>query len=242
MKTALITGVAGAIGQALVTAFKSAGYRVIGTDARRASNCDAFVQIDLEAFATDLRARKVATAALRKVLAKDTLHVLVNNAATQRLGSATEVSQADWDATMAVNVGAAFFLIQEFADDLAAVGGSAVNIASIHARLTKPAFVAYATSKAALVGLTQALAVDLGGKVRVNAIAPAAIDTPMLHAGFSGRASAFQKLARAHPTGAIGTPSDVAFLAVWLARGPAFLTGAVVGLDGGIAGRLHDPA
>jgi NAD(P)-dependent dehydrogenase (short-subunit alcohol dehydrogenase family) len=112
----------------------------------------------------------------------------------------------------------------------------------VHARATKPGFAAYATSKAALHGLTQALAVDLGPDVRVVGIAPAAINTPMLRAGFEGDPNAFAQLEAVHPAGRIGTPEEVATTIVWLASSAAaFMTGSVLWLDGGVLSRLHDP-
>jgi NAD(P)-dependent dehydrogenase (short-subunit alcohol dehydrogenase family) len=117
-----------------------------------------------------------------------------------------------------------------------------INIASIHALLTKPRFSAYATSKSALIGLTRALAVELGGRVRVNAISPAAIATPMLESGFSEDPEGLNRLAAYHPSACIGVPDDVARAALCLAEVKgAFLNGAIVGVDGGIGARLHDP-
>jgi NAD(P)-dependent dehydrogenase (short-subunit alcohol dehydrogenase family) len=93
-----------------------------------------------------------------------------------------------------------------------------------------------------LSGLTRALAVDLAGRVRINAVEPAAIDTPMLRAGFEGNEPAFDRLAEYHPVGRIGLPEEVARLVLLLLdpRSP-FLNGAVISLDGGIGGLLHDP-
>jgi NAD(P)-dependent dehydrogenase (short-subunit alcohol dehydrogenase family) len=91
--------------------------------------------------------------------------------------------------------------------------------------------------------LTRAMAVDLGARIKVNAICPAAIKTPMLSAGFEGRKKAFDALHQAHPGGRIGLPEEVAHLARYLiAEAPDFLNGSCLGLDGGIAARLHDPA
>jgi NAD(P)-dependent dehydrogenase (short-subunit alcohol dehydrogenase family) len=121
--------------------------------------------------------------------------------------------------------------------------GCVINISSIHARLTKPNFVAYATSKAALSGMTRAMAVDLGGRVRVNAIEPAAISTDMLKAGFKDHPEQYAALEQCHPLGRIGTPEEVAALALSIVDGELrFLHGACVGMDGGISARLHDPA
>src|SRR5690606_23123305 len=97
-------------------------------------------------------------------------------------------------------------------------------------------------SKAALVGLTKVMAVELGGRVRVNAVCPAAVATPMLVAGFEGREESYRQLSEMHPAGRIGQPEEVARLALLLSNeGLGFMTGAVVSIDGAIGARLHDP-
>ena len=91
-------------------------------------------------------------------------------------------------------------------------------------------------------GLTRALAVDLGPKVRVNTLAPAATATPMLMAGFKGREEAFKNLEGCHPAGRIATPEEIAKIAVFLMSEDAdFITGATLYADGGVLSRLHDP-
>jgi NAD(P)-dependent dehydrogenase (short-subunit alcohol dehydrogenase family) len=181
-------------------------------------------------------------AGLVAALERAHLGVLVNNAAVQILGRAEELSAAAWETTLRVNVTAPFLLAQALLPQLEAGAGSVVNMSSIHAAATKPGFTAYATSKAALVGLTRAMAVDLGARVRVNAICPAAIATPMLLEGFKDDPGALAALAGMHPLGRIGTPEEVAHAAVFLASpAAAFVSGAVLGVDGGIGGRLHDP-
>ncbi|RTZ60769.1 MAG: SDR family NAD(P)-dependent oxidoreductase, partial [Gammaproteobacteria bacterium] len=101
---------------------------------------------------------------------------------------------------------------------------------------------AYASSKAALVGLTRSMAVELGGRVRVNALCPAAIDTEMLRQGFADSQPGLQELSDYHPSKSIGDPAEVAKIVLCLADPDfRFLHGAVIGLDGGIAARLHDP-
>src|SRR3546814_5507046 len=105
-----------------------------------------------------------------------------------------------------------------------------LNIRSIHARLTKPGFAAYATSKAALSGLTRAMAVELGSRVRVNAIEPAAIATPMLRAGFADNENGYRQLNDLHPSGNIGSPDELAQLArLLIASDNNFLNGAEIG-------------
>ena len=182
-------------------------------------------------------------ACLRAELGNGGLHVLINNAATQIVAPVEQLTTDDWHTTLDVNLISPFLLTQALLSELQKAQGSIINIASIHARLTKPHFAAYATSKAALVGLTRSLAVELGGRVRVNAICPAAIATSMLEAGFEANPHGLAKLASHHPSGCIGTTEDVARAALFLAEAEgAFLIGDVLGLDGGIASRLHDPA
>lgn len=245
-KTALITGAAGGIGQALCLAFRRAGYRVVGTDlkprADACDDCDAFVSIDLLSIARDERALEDVVESLRAALGCAELTALVNNAALQIVGRTEALTLRDWQRSLDTNVVAPFALIRGLLPELKRGRGSVVNIASVHAQLTKPGFVAYATSKAALVGLTKSLAVDLEGAVRVNCISPAATGTPMLVAGFDGREEALAQLGQCHPLGRIASPEEVARVAVFLASDDAtFVNGAVLDVDGGIGSRLHDP-
>jgi NAD(P)-dependent dehydrogenase (short-subunit alcohol dehydrogenase family) len=244
MRAALVTGIAGGIGSALGAAFRAAGYRVIGTGRMRADSdiCDAFVEADLNQLADDDAALDAFARAVRAALDGAELEVLVNNAAAQILAPAGSLSMDAWRRTMNVNLTAPFRLVQTFLSDLEAARGCVINIGSVHAQATKPEFAAYATSKAALHGLTRALAVDLGARVRVNCLAPAAIATPMLMAGFEGREAAFQDLEACHPLNRIGAPEEAAAAAVFLASpGAAFATGTIFYLDGGVLSRLHDP-
>lgn len=242
-RSVLITGAAGGIGRALCHGFKAAGWRVVATDTVPASKVgDVYLRQDLGELKSKevLRefAGKVRTATRRSPLA-----AIINNAAIQQLNPTPAVQVGEWETSLTINLVAPFLLVQEFLPELEKSRGAVINIASIHAALTKPGFVVYATTKAALAGMTRALAVDLGARVRVNAICPAAISTPMLEAGFEGRAGARRELDEFHPVGRIGAPEEVARLAVFMASGEVgFLQGSCVGLDGGISGRLHDPA
>lgn len=244
--TALITGCLGGIGRALVQEFAQAGYTVIGMDLPSAPHEGGalphhYLSADLARLCVD-DGYRAATMAGVKALLQSPLKVLINNAAWQVVKPTAELSVHDWVQTQNVNVTAPFLLTQALLPELEAARGCVINIASIHGQLTKPEFVAYATSKAALIGMTRALAVDLGSKVRVNAVCPAAIATPMLVAGFEGRPQAYQELADMHPVGRIGQPLEVARTCLLLADEQlGFLTGACLALDGGIGARLHDP-
>lgn len=243
---AVITGCLGGIGRALVQAFADAGYTVVGLDKAAEPTPGGplphqYVSADLLALCTNSADRERVVTTLHGLVGSE-LAVLINNAAWQVVKPTASLTLEDWNTTQHVNVTAPFLLTQALLSPLEAAHGAVINIASIHGQLTKPEFVAYATSKTALIGMTRALAVDLGGRVRVNAVCPAAIATPMLVAGFEGRPEAYQQLADMHPAGRIGQPAEVARTCLMLAdRQLGFLTGSCIGLDGGIGGRLHDP-
>lgn len=243
-RAVLITGIAGGIGQALGRAYRDAGYFVVGTGREGADTdvCDAFVPVDLNRLAMDDRTLDGFSAAVRDFCKGYALSVLVNNAATQILAATDHLTADQWQMTMNVNLTAPFRLVQAFLPELEAGSGTVLNIGSVHARATKSEFAAYATSKAALHGMTRALAVDLGSRVRVNCLAPAAISTPMLMAGFEGRGDAFGELEACHPLNRIGAPEECAKAALFLtSEDSSFATGAVFYLDGGVLSRLHDP-
>lgn len=246
MKSAvLITGCNGGIGVALVDAFRAGGWKVIGTDVGPSAKSKdiEFVRADLSELCSDAAKREAFGSQVRRALSGAALGALVNNAATQELGATQELDVEAFSKSMQVNAVAPFALVKMFLPELERAGGAVVNIGSVHAQATKPGFAAYAASKAALHGLTRALAVDLGPKnIRVNTLAPAAVETDMLRAGFAGRPEAFAALENVHPVGRIASPEEIAKIAVKLASKEfAFMTGATLFVDGGVLSRLHDP-
>ncbi len=243
---ALITGAVGGIGQALCEKFSNSGFTVIATDNAEQPEkliCDYFLQLDLAQAVTEKKYADEVLAEIKNIVSPHGLQVLVNNAAIQILGGIESLTRNDWGQTLNVNLLAPFFLIQSLLPELEKTGaGSIINISSIHARLTKKNFVAYATSKAALSNLTKVLSIDLGPRLRINGIEPAAIETEMLKSGFVGKEKLYQDLKEYHPQKRIGTPLEVASLALSMVDGDLkFLHGAVVPLDGGISNCLHDP-
>lgn len=239
----LVTGANGGVGQSLCRVFADEGWRVIATDLEEqpATPVAHFLSIDLARMCHDDEYRTGLISLLHQMV-PDGLNCLINNAASQIVAPIEELTAGDWQESLNVNVVAPFLLVQGLLQKLELVNGSVINIASIHAHLTKPEFSAYSTSKTGLVGLTRAMAVELGSRIRVNAIAPAAISTPMLSAGFEDNEEDMAELAGYHPAKSIGEPEDVARLAYFMAGLTSqFLNGSIVGLDGGIAARLHDP-
>lgn len=240
-----MTGANGGIGQAICSLFSDRGYRVIATDIQLMANdktlCHAYLSLDLVKFVQDEMIAKQFFERLFEIIGEGCLCTLINNAAIQILGGVDSLDRTQWQTTLDVNLSAPFFMAQGLLGGLEKHKGSIVNVSSIHAKLTKKNFVAYATSKAALSGMTRSMAVDLGNRVRVNAIEPAAIETDMLRDGFKDNPAGYVQLANCHPQQCIGKPKEVAELVLYLSQtDSSFLHGACIGLDGGIAGRLYD--
>ena len=241
-KSVFITGVNGGIGQALAETFKNASYFVYGTDmgAQECHACDTYFDIDLDRFVADSAYQREQERLI--MLSVTSLNVLINNAAVQILDSLSDINKADWQSSLNVNLSAPLYLSQLFFDLLKREKGSILNIGSIHQDLSKKSFISYASSKAALAGLTKAMALDSGADIRVNGIKPAAISTEMLKAGFEKNPDKLKELESYHPTNNIGDPNDVARLALFISDDAnKFLNGSLISLDGGISSSLHDP-
>jgi len=238
----LITGAAGGIGKSLCEAFNGAGYYVIATDIlQEFDRGDVYYSMDLLSFVDNENERASFLRFIDASLKGRKLTTLINNAAVQILGGMSKIKLDSFQTSLSVNVTAPFLLMQLFLQKLEEANGSVINIGSIHARVTKPKYLAYATSKSALQGLTQAAAVDLGGRVRVNNIQPAATATEMLMEGFKDM-DKLDELKKYHPIGRIAEPVEIAEIAVFLASEKAsFITGVSLNIDGGIGIRLHDP-
>jgi NAD(P)-dependent dehydrogenase (short-subunit alcohol dehydrogenase family) len=243
-KYVLITGAAGGIGRALATEFANNGHKVIATDCVPMPDdllCTHYLEANLAQTVNDEDYAEAVFAQIKIWLGSDGLHALINNAATQILGGVETLTREDWQTTLNVNLMAPFIWVQAFLGELEKDKGSVVNISSIHANLTKKNFVAYATSKAALSGMTRAMAVDLGGRVRVNGIEPAAIETKMLLAGFQNNKKALIELRKIHPTQDIGTPKQISQAVLFLTdKSQNFTNGTILKIDGGIGVKLLD--
>lgn len=242
--TILITGAAGGIGQALCKFFKDKEYFVIALDKVVCNEvaCDNFIKADLEKFCQSTEYQDEIVETIYKSLEDKGLNGLINNAAVQIIKSTDNLTIDDWHKTLDINLIAPFLLTKLFLPQLESTFGSVVNIASIHSQLTKPQFVCYATSKSALVGLTKSMAVDLGSRIRVNAICPAAVETPMLISGFEGDEESLKELNSKHPLNRLAQPEEIAEAAFFLvSQTSSFITGTTLNVCGGISSRLHDP-
>lgn len=247
-KWALVTGGAGGIGQALVYEFVEAGYSVVSADIAFntiASNDDdcVSVPIDLQKIAKSEVYTNEFVEQIQSITNGHGVDCLINNAAVQILAPCTRLTRSQWQTTMDVNLSAPFFLSQALSPVLIKNKGAIVNISSIHAAQTKKEFTAYATSKAALSALTRNMVLELGDRIRINAIEPAAISTEMLKSGFINNQELYSKLQSQHPIKRIGQPREIAELAVYLCGNKAsFIQGACISVSGGILNVLSDPA
>jgi len=242
---ALITGAAGGIGRATTELFAAEGWETFAVDRRQVERfpagvtsrlADVSVPGDVEALFAWLQERT------------DRLDALVNNAAIQICKPMVEMTVEEWDAVMASNLRSAFLTAQGGHRLLQAVGGAIVNVSSVHAVATSSDIAAYAASKGGLVALTRAMALELApDSIRVNAVLPGAVDTPMLHAGLSRNHVAgdsvearMADLGRRTVMGRVGRPEEIAQAILFLADGKrsSFVTGQTLVVDGGATARL----
>lgn len=246
-RTVLITGAAGGIGRATVALFSRSAWRVIGVDrAEFGDNFPAnglFIQSDVS-IADNIEAIFSQARAFT-----DRLNVLVNNAAVQVSKPLLETSIEEWNTVIASNLSSVFLAVK-LAHPLfkTAGGGVIVNVSSVHAIATSANIAAYAASKGGLLALTRAMAIEFApDNIRVNAVLPGAVDTPMLRAGLNrGHLSGgniserLDNLARKTVNGRIGKPEEIAHAIYFLAdeTQSSFMTGQALVIDGGATARL----
>ena len=180
---ALITGAGSGIGKATARVFKRNGWQVIGVDRRLPASADKLGHFIKD----DLSDPSAPDRIIKEFLSKERrLNVLVNNAAIQICKPVVDTSAAEWDELMAINLRAAFLMTQACYPLLKKSQGAIVNVSSVHAIVTSENISAYAATKGALLSFTRAIALEFArDKVRVNAVLPGAIDTPMLREGMS---------------------------------------------------------
>jgi NAD(P)-dependent dehydrogenase (short-subunit alcohol dehydrogenase family) len=232
-RVAIVTGTASGIGAAVAARLREEGVAVTGIDLQPSSDVALSLEVDLRDSAA------VREAVQASALAQGVATILVHCAGISPPGSVLESDDALYLDTYDVNVLSAVRLLRHCVPGMRdAGGGSVVLVSSINARFATPTLAAYAASKAALESLTRTAALELAPwQVRVNAIAPASIDTPLLQGSFEREAdpeaARLRNVAR-HPLGRLGTAGDVANLALFLAgEDSAWLTGGIIPMDGG---------
>ncbi|TDD29410.1 SDR family oxidoreductase [Kribbella turkmenica] len=241
-RTVVVTGGAAGIGRGAVERFAASGDSVVALD----RDADALAALEKElgvrGLVVDVGDRAALAAAAADLGRVD---VLVCAAGVQRYGTVVDTPPEVFDEVMAVNVGGVFFACQAFVPKLPR-GGSVVVVASVQAYAAQKSVAAYSMGKGALLSLVRAMAVDHAADgIRVNAVCPGSVDTPMLRtsaAEFGGGRSTGDVVAewgRSHPIGRVATPGEVAEVIHFLASpAAAFVTGADVKVDGGLTAGL----
>lgn len=235
MRTALITGGSRGIGAAMVRAFCRAGYRVafLYRSSREAAlalqaACGAMP------IACDVRSPDQAAAACAQALGElSHIDVLVNNAGIAQQKLLTDLTDEDWHAMLDTHLSGAFYVTRAVLPGMISrKSGRILNIGSIWGQVGASCEAHYSAAKAGLIGLTKALAKEVGPSgITVNCVCPGVIETDML-AAFTREDLA--ALCQETPMGRLGTPEDVARCALWLAREDAdFITGQIIGVGGG---------
>lgn len=246
-KVVLITGASGGIGSATVALFHQKGWQVIGVDRGDPSEC--FPNDGLYIHADISNPSDIEGIYERASQFSKRLNAVVNNAAIQISKPLLETTVEEWDSVMASNLRSVFLGARLAYPLLCHSDSSAiVNVSSVHAVATSANISAYAASKGGLLALTRAMAIEFAkDNIRVNAILPGAVDTPMLRAGLDrGHVSGgtvvtrLENLARKTVNGRIGTPMEIAHAIFFLAddEQSSFMTGQAMIVDGGATARL----
>jgi len=240
-RTAMITGAASGIGAAIAQRFLHEGYSVALFDlniegARRVAEATGMNGKFLVVQGDAGEEQSVRLAVARTEAAFGAIGVLINNVGMELNNTVVEQSREQWDRQIAVNLTSVFLFSKYCIPGMNVNGGAIVNISSTHAFVSWPRCAAYDATKAGMLGVTRALAVDHGPKgIRVNAVCPGYVRTPLLEQWFASIEDGEQRAASCHPLRRIGEPVDIANAVFFLAsEEAAFITGSVLTVDGGL--------
>lgn len=244
-KTIIVTGADSGIGQTIAGLFFEKHWNVIGCGLTKPKDPNCF----LDYFEVDFATEQGLNLFLKNIEHKySEIDCLVNNAAMQICKSLKETTYKDFATLFSVNLFAPALLASHLLPKLARNAGNIVNISSVHAVATSKNIACYASSKGALATITKSMALEFGEYgVRVNAVLPGAVDTPMLESGLMRGHLEGQdlqglknNLGRKHVMGRIGIPRDIAQAVYFLADNDSasFITGSLLSVDGGALVRL----
>ncbi|MFO1350892.1 MAG: SDR family NAD(P)-dependent oxidoreductase [Gammaproteobacteria bacterium] len=249
MRVAFITGGATGIGRATVEKFAREGVQVGFLDRNEPAGAAAVAQLGAERVlfvAGDVSRRADVAKAIDRTAARfGGIDVLFPCAGIHRVNTVLDITEEDWDLVMNINLKGTLYVLMEGVPKLVAGGGGAVVLmASDQALVGKRGSFAYGASKGAVGQMTKSLAQDLGDKnIRVNAVCPGTIRTPLAEAAFDTfaarlgvpSAQLWEQEAQHYPLGKVGTPAEVAELVYFLASAKAsFMTGGLYPIEGGL--------
>ncbi len=237
-RTALVTGGNGGLGRAVALGFRSVGARVAvtGRDPEKNASIAAELGKDGLVIPLDVRDEEAVQGAVAEVVLQlGGIDILVNNAGVVASGPVLELSRNDWDAAIETNLTGSFLCAQHAARAMVAAGrgGKIINVGSIYSVYGTPEFAGYGSSKAGVLGLTRALAIELAPHdIQVNAVLPGWFGTDMTVDEVD--APIGEEIRRKTPAGRWGRPEDLVGACVFLASGAsAFVTGIALPVDGG---------
>ena len=235
MKTVLVTGGSKGIGKAICEIFLNKGYNVAFCYSKddEAANEFASTNNKLRCYKVDVSVKNDVEQMVADIADRfGTVDILVNNAAIGCIKLFTDMSEIEWQRILSVNLTGAFNCASAVLPDMIRKkSGHIINISSMWGVTGASCEVAYSATKAGLIGMTKALAKEVGpSNIRVNCIAPGVIDTEM-NANLSSED--MEALTDETPLGIIGTPLDVAKCALFLSESE-FITGQVIGVNGGM--------
>ena len=241
-ETALITGGGTGLGFGIASCMAAAGARVVLVGRRESELRTACAEIGPSATCVPFDITRLAFAseliAQVEKVAESPISILVNNAGIHVKKSAAETTSEEFQSVLTTHVCAAHALVRAALPGMLGRGhGSILFTASMASLFGIPGVVAYSAAKSAYVGMTRTLATEVSGRgVRVNAIAPGWIDSPMQRKALSGDQVRADKILKRTPMGRFGDPEDIGWAAVYLCS-PAgrFVTGAVLPVDGGVS-------
>jgi NAD(P)-dependent dehydrogenase (short-subunit alcohol dehydrogenase family) len=247
-RVAFITGAGSGIGRAAAELFAAEGASVAVVDLRDEAAEETTAKLVAEGTqavaitANVAVAEEVEAAVARAVQELGGVDIVYNNAGVNSRGSVADAEEADWDRCFAVNVKGTFLCSRVAVPHLEARGrGAIVNQGSVAALVAVPNFAAYCAAKGAVVSLTRSMAIDLAPRgIRVNAICPGTVFTPLMEPLLRARGggdlqAGLAKTVAKYPIGRLGTPEEIARVALFLASDDgSFLTGSIVTADGGM--------
>jgi 3-oxoacyl-[acyl-carrier protein] reductase len=251
-RAAVVTGAGQGIGRAIAARLAAEGVSVAVNDVDAAAAAAAAGEIQAAGGKATAAAGDVSRDADARTIVRacvdafGRLDILVNNAGVDVSAPVSETTDQDWQRVHAVDLFGPFLLVRAAEAALAKQKGSVITIASNHAIATIPDRTAYAAAKAGAVGLTRALAMELGPKgIRANAVLPGYIRTPIWKLWLdkvADQEGLLRRIASRHPIRRLGTPEDVAGVVAFLASDDAgFMTGATIVVDGGYSQQLEAP-